>query len=52
LYDLTTDPYELANLAATADPGLLSQLSDRVGALRDCAAESCRATEDLPVPQI
>ena len=48
LYDLTNDPYELQNLAVTADPQLLVQLSTRLKELADCVAVSCRTAEDAP----
>jgi arylsulfatase A-like enzyme len=51
LYDLLIDPYELENLAPTADPALLDQLSFALSELRDCAAAGCRSAEDsLPLP--
>jgi len=52
LYNLTTDPEELANLAPQADPALLKQLSARLATLRACAGASCRPAEDAPVPTI
>jgi arylsulfatase A-like enzyme len=52
LYDLRKDPYELRNLAPTADPGLLRRLSAYLGALRTCAAASCRSAEDAPAPAL
>ena len=48
LYDLNTDPYQLQNLASTADPQLLAQLSTRLKALATCKADSCRTAEDAP----
>ena len=42
LYDLRADPYELRNLASSADPGLIARLSKRLAALAHCAAEKCR----------
>jgi N-acetylglucosamine-6-sulfatase len=45
-YDLKTDPYELDSQHATADPQILSELQGRLEALRNCAADSCRAAED------
>ncbi len=49
LYDLKQDPYELNNLAATADPGLLAQFSSWLKALKTCAAAACRAAEQTGV---
>jgi hypothetical protein len=46
LYDLQSDPYALQNEAATADPGLLAELSASLSALEDCAESSCREAED------
>jgi len=51
LYDLRADPYELENLAATADPSLLERLSARLAALRECTAGRCRTAEDEPLDQ-
>ncbi len=45
LYDLQKDPYELNNLAATADPALLAQFSAWLKALKTCAADACRLAE-------
>lgn len=42
LYDLRADPYELKNLAGSAAPGLVSELSKRLRFLEHCAGESCR----------
>lgn len=49
LYNLTTDPYELNNLAFTASPALLAVLSARVQELANCKADSCRTAEDAPL---
>ena len=46
LYDLGSDPYELQNLASTADPSRLAQLSSWLSGLRPCAASSCREQEE------
>jgi N-acetylglucosamine-6-sulfatase len=48
LYDLERDPYELKNIYEGADPGLLRRLQERLGALRGCAGDACRAAEDGP----
>ncbi len=50
LYDNQTDPYQLTNLATTADPVLLETLSQRLNAIRTCAGILCRAEEDVPGP--
>jgi len=42
LYDLIADPYELENIAATADPALLEHLSAWLKALSTCAGVQCR----------
>lgn len=42
LFDITKDPYELHNLAATADPALLARLSSRLAQLASCSGKSCR----------
>lgn len=49
LYDLQADPFELSNLARTADPALLAALSERLAELKNCASSNCRLLEDLPV---
>ena len=46
LYDLRTDPYQLNNQYATADPALVAQLHRRLETLRYCTTESCRSAED------
>ncbi len=46
LYDMQTDPYQLQNLAATADPALLADLAARLDQLRVCAGADCRSAED------
>ena len=46
LYDMQTDPYQLQNFAATADPALLADLAARLDQLRVCAAAVCRSAED------
>jgi len=43
LFDVRKDPYEIHNLAATADPGLLARLSSRLAALAACSGVSCRS---------
>jgi N-acetylglucosamine-6-sulfatase len=47
LYDLQTDPYQLQNLAATADPALLADLAAQLDHLRVCAGADCRTAEDM-----
>jgi arylsulfatase A-like enzyme len=49
LYDLTKDPDELANEAATADPALLAALHQRLDDLRTCKADTCRTAESQPL---
>ena len=49
LYDLVADPFQLDNIAATADPILLEALAARLVELKNCAAGTCRILEDLPV---
>jgi hypothetical protein len=46
VYDMQTDPYQLQNLAATADPALLADLAARLEQLRVCAGAGCRGAED------
>jgi len=42
LYDLNTDPYQLENLHAKADPALIEILSKQLARLAACAGASCR----------
>ncbi len=46
LYDLHNDPYQIENIASSADPNLILQLSEQLHALADCAGEECRAVEE------
>jgi arylsulfatase A-like enzyme len=48
LYALRGDPYQLQNMAATAKPDLLKELSARLAQVRRCAGASCRTAEDAP----
>jgi arylsulfatase A-like enzyme len=41
LYDVLNDPYELDNIAATADPGLLKSLSLWLKAYYSCSGSTC-----------
>jgi N-acetylglucosamine-6-sulfatase len=45
LYDLREDPEQLRNVHKTADRDLLDRLKTQLDALRNCAAERCRAAE-------
>jgi arylsulfatase A-like enzyme len=46
LYDLEFDPFQLQNLAASADPALLARLSAELSQLSHCQEETCRSLED------
>ncbi len=48
LYDLRQDPYQLDNLAATASPQFLEQLSDWLVRLSACAGKSCKQADQAP----
>ena len=41
LYDLKADPYEMENIAATADKAFLQYLSGWLHALSTCASRQC-----------
>lgn len=41
LYDIREDPFQLRNLAATADPGYLKKLSRRLAELATCSGGDC-----------
>ncbi|WP_236003842.1 sulfatase family protein [Nonomuraea antri] len=45
LYDLTTDPYQLSNLAKLASPGVLLGLQERLERMRTCSGPSCREAD-------
>jgi arylsulfatase A-like enzyme len=47
-YDLKKDPYEMENIAATADKTLLKHLSDWLHALSTCAGRQCAALDQDP----
>ncbi|MBI5650000.1 MAG: sulfatase [Chloroflexi bacterium] len=49
LYDLTKDPYQLQNLAATADKTLLAQLAARLTQMKTCVSASCRTIENVAI---
>jgi N-acetylglucosamine-6-sulfatase len=49
LYDLARDPFQLTNVAKTADPDLVHALAERLAELKNCASTNCRELEDLPV---
>jgi hypothetical protein len=46
-YDLTKDPFQLANGAAALSPALTTKFKTRVAALKNCAAAACRAAEGV-----
>ncbi len=48
LYDLLADPYELNNLAKTANGKMLNELSTRLRNLKNCSGQDCRNLESLP----
>jgi arylsulfatase A-like enzyme len=50
LYDLSTDPYELDNLATSVDPELITELSERLAVISRSAGAECRVAEDAPLP--
>lgn len=49
LYDLRRDPFELDNIAASADDALLEAFSERLLELESCKAAACRMAEDRPL---
>ena len=48
LYDLKADPYEMENIAATADESLLAHLSGWLHSLETCAGSQCRVLDAEP----
>jgi arylsulfatase A-like enzyme len=49
MYDMRTDPFQLQNAAASADPALLARLSQLTAVLNACKTDHCRQLEDAPV---
>ncbi|WP_240777737.1 sulfatase [Nonomuraea basaltis] len=45
LYDLQTDPYQLRNLAWSADPALLANLDERLAGMVSCSGAGCREAD-------
>ncbi|MBE0672123.1 MAG: sulfatase [Anaerolineales bacterium] len=45
LYDIQKDPYQLENIAPSADPALLKYYSDWLEALNKCSGSTCRELE-------
>ena len=45
LYNMREDPYQLQNIAGTADNALLQDLHGRLESLQDCAGDGCRAAD-------
>lgn len=52
LYDLTKDPDELQNIAASADPALLAQLAARLAQVQQATGAALRAAEQQPMPAV
>jgi N-acetylglucosamine-6-sulfatase len=50
VYDLRTDPFELDNIIDTVSADDSRVYADHLAALAGCAADTCRALEDTPVP--
>ncbi|MGB8648671.1 MAG: sulfatase [Anaerolineae bacterium] len=48
LYDLRSDPNELHNLAGTANPVFMAEMSARLAQLRACSGNTCRDIESQP----
>ena len=45
LYDLRADPDQLHNIAGTADPKIVRDLSRRLAALKSCKGHACRTAD-------
>jgi arylsulfatase A-like enzyme len=45
IYDLASDPYELANFGGSAPPDLIAELSSLARSLSSCTGAECRALE-------
>ncbi|MBH8577431.1 sulfatase-like hydrolase/transferase [Nostocaceae cyanobacterium CENA369] len=51
LYNIKKDPYQLHNLANTANQALLQRLTNRLNKLRTCQADSCREIEEEQIEE-
>jgi hypothetical protein len=49
LYDLEKDPYQLENIASSANPKLVEMLSTRLEELAKCSGSTCREVEDREI---
>jgi arylsulfatase A-like enzyme len=50
LYDLEQDPYQMENIASTAAPSLITDLSNWLSQLKNCQSEECRILESQTAP--
>lgn len=50
LYDMNNDPYQVDNIAATADSGLLDQLSEWLQELHACSGSQCSEIDNRTAP--
>ena len=48
LYDMKTDPFQMTNIAGTADKSLLKHLSDWLHALAKCSGSQCTKLDQEP----
>jgi hypothetical protein len=51
LYNLRKDPYQLENIAGSADETLLRVLSAWLDSLNHCTAAECRTVEEFSPPE-
>jgi arylsulfatase A-like enzyme len=51
-YDLRTDPYQLQNIASTADKNLLAQFAAQLAQMRRCIGAGCRTAESATFERI
>jgi hypothetical protein len=51
LYNLRKDPYQLENIAGSADEALLRALSAWLNSLNHCTAAGCRTAEEFSPPE-
>ncbi|MGI9253743.1 MAG: hypothetical protein ACR2J8_08350, partial [Thermomicrobiales bacterium] len=49
-YDLTTDPYQVENAAASLTPARRAALKSRLAELQHCRGRRCIGLEDTPLP--
>ncbi len=50
MYDVKADPFEMNNIANSADPRLVAALYSQLQAVKSCAGDTCRTADAIPLP--